>query len=154
MSLRQYPDFPSGSCDQVAITCRTAENLRGAAGRANETELRANCRGLTRAIGAEEAEHLAGSDCQAQVIDGDDVAQRISQAVEAGSEIGSGAHRPRWYSGHGKPFGVGQLSADPTSRRTNTECTPHRALRARPGPLQAALSRLVTAHQAEDSDTW
>ena len=95
---KQFQDLGAGKvrpqCDvgrhirEVAVrpsdvTAGDTKDLGIAAARAKKAEQNANRRGLSRAVGAEEAEHLARCDGQGQVVDGDDVAEPLGQTVDA-----------------------------------------------------------------------
>ena len=71
-----------------------AENVCGTGGRTNEPEQHTNGGGLARAVGAEEAEHLAAGDREAQVVDGDDMAERLV-TFDTDSEVGRGGRGHR-----------------------------------------------------------
>ena len=86
------------------VACRYAEHVGGTGARTNKTEQQANCGGLACAVGTEEAEHLTWIDGETQVVDGDDVTERLAHAVDADSEFGSGASTHRGMSVHRMPF--------------------------------------------------
>ena len=67
-------------------------------------EQHANRRRLARAIGAQEAEYLTRCDGQAQVVDGDDAAETLGQAVDADRRAGVGAAMHRRIRRARKPF--------------------------------------------------
>ena len=71
------------------IARRDAENRRTASGRSNESEQDANRGGLTRTVGAEEPEHLAGRNGQTQVVDGDDAPETVWSGRRYGLQSGN-----------------------------------------------------------------
>ena len=60
----------------------TPRDRRGARGRREQAAQHADRRGLARAVGAEDAEDLAGADREADVVHGDDVAKALDQATD------------------------------------------------------------------------
>ena len=57
-----------------------AEDLRPPLGRAAQSEQQADRGRLARSVGPEVADHLAPSDLEVQVIEGDDVAEALRQS--------------------------------------------------------------------------
>src|SRR6476661_6173185 len=63
---------------------------RGAAAGGEEPGEHAERRRLARAVGAEEAEHLAGADVESDVIDGGEGAERPREVARHDREVGHG----------------------------------------------------------------
>ena len=73
-----------------------AEYLGATAAGANEAEQQSNGGRFPGTVGTEEPEHLARLDGEADVVDGDDLAEPFRQAVDADSELGGrDVHVPR-----------------------------------------------------------
>jgi hypothetical protein len=70
------PDRPGG-VGEVVVTATVHE--RAARGRSHEAEQHAQGRRLPRAVGAEEPGDRAGLDDEAQVVDGEDVAEALGE---------------------------------------------------------------------------
>lgn len=102
---------------------RDSEDSRFTTAGAKKPEQGADRRRLASTVRAKKADHFTGCNVEAQLIDGDKVAETFDQAIDLNGGVAFDAAEYGRMGVQGIPFTRRSMIADPTSRRTAPKST-------------------------------